>query len=212
MRPSDQLAEFTRKAISAGKSREDIRDALSQAGWAPNEVAGALDAWADIDFPTPVPRPRPYVSAKEAFFYGIMFAALAMTAWHLVDLAHRLINHWVDDPLSDYTSRYDLEWARWSIAALIVFAPTFLMMNRAAAKSAKLDPGKRRSGVRKWFIYVTLFFSALALLGDLTATIYALLNGDLTLRFALKALSVAVVAGTIFIYFRSEIREVDDAA
>ncbi|MCK8464508.1 DUF5671 domain-containing protein [Aliiroseovarius sp. S1339] len=211
MRPSDQLAEFTRDALAAGKSRDDIRSALSRSGWAPNEVAEALDAWAEIDFPTPVPRPRPYVSAREAFFYGIMFVALAMTAWHLVALLHSLIDHWVADPLVEGEGRYALNSTRWSIAALVVFTPTFLVLNRRTVQATKADPGKRRSGVRKWFGYVTLFLASISLLGDLMAVIYALLSGDLTLRFILKALVVAGVAGSVFAYFRQEEYEGADA-
>ncbi|SEW31850.1 hypothetical protein SAMN05444851_3019 [Aliiroseovarius sediminilitoris] len=211
MRPSDQLAEFTRDALAAGKSRDDIRTALTRSGWAPNEVSEALDAWADIDFPTPVPRPRPYVSAREAFFYGLMFAALAMTAWHLVALLHNLIDHWMADPLAENAGRYTLNSTRWSIAALIVFTPTFLVLNRQTVQATKADPGKRRSGVRKWFGYVTLFLASVSLLGDLMAVIYALLSGDLTARFTLKALVVAGVAGTIFTYFRQEADEARNA-
>lgn len=211
MRPSDQLAEFTRDALAAGKSRDDIRTALTRSGWAPNEVSEALDAWADIDFPTPVPRPRPYVSAREAFFYGLMFAALAMTAWHLVALLHNLIDHWMADPLAENAGRYTLNSTRWSIAALIVFTPTFLVLNRRTVQATKADPGKRRSGVRKWFGYVTLFLASVSLLGDLMAVIYALLSGDLTARFTLKALVVAGVAGTIFTYFRQEADEARNA-
>ncbi len=212
MRPSDQLAEFTRDALAAGKSRDDIRSALERSGWAPNEIAEALNAWADIDFPTPVPRPRPYVSAREAFFYGLMFAALAMTAWHLVALLHNLIDHWVADPLTENGGRYALSSTRWSIAALIVFTPTFLVLNRRTVQATKADPGKRRSGVRKWLGYVTLFLASITLLGDLMAVIYALLSGDLTLRFILKAVVVAGVAGAIFAYFRQEAEDARDAA
>lgn len=211
MRPSDQLAEFTRDALAAGQSRDSIRAALTRSGWAPNEIDEALDAWAAIDFPTPVPRPRPYVSAREAFFYGLMFAALAMTAWHLVALLHNLIDHWVADPLNDDAGRYAINSTRWLIAALVVFAPTFLVMNHRAVQATKADPGKRRSGVRKWFGYVTLFLASISLLGDLMAVIYALLSGDLTLRFMLKALVVAGVAGTIFAYFRQDADEARDA-
>ncbi|WP_289040168.1 DUF5671 domain-containing protein [uncultured Aliiroseovarius sp.] len=210
MRPSDQLAAFTRDALSAGQSRDDIRAALAQSGWAPNEIDEALDAWADIDFPTPVPRPCPYVSAREAFFYGLMFAALAMTAWHLVALLHNQIDHWVADPLNDDAGRYAINSTRWSIAALVVFAPTFLVMNHRAVRATNSDPGKRRSGVRKWFGYVTLFLASISLLGDLMAVIYALLSGDLTVRFMLKALVVAGVAGTVFAYFRQDTEEAQD--
>lgn len=212
MRPSDQLATFAHDALVAGKSRDEIRAVLHQSGWTENEISEALGAWADVAFPTPVPRPRPYVSAREAFFYGLMFIALAITAWHLVALLHNLIDHWVTDPLDPDGDRYALGAARWSISALIVFTPTFLILNRQAATATRADPGKRRSGVRKWFGYVTVFLASISLLGDLVTVIYAFLSGELTLRFILKALVVAGVAGAIFAYFKGETSEAEDAA
>ena len=45
------------------------------------------------------------------------------------------------------------------------------------------------------------------MLGDSIATIYALLTGDLTAQFVLKALVVLVVAGGIFAYYLRDLRE-----
>ena len=211
MRSADQLATFVRDALSSGKSRDDIGAALAAAGWTPNEVAGALNGWSDSDFVPAVPRPRPFVSAQEAFVYGLMFVALAMTAFHLVSLSFELIDRWLPEafaPRPYYTSQSGI---RWSIAALVVFAPLFLILNNRVVRATRSDPGKRRSAVRKWFGYITLFITALVLLGDMLYTIYALLNGDLTLRFLAKAIVTAVVAGVIFLYFRQEIREAEDA-
>ena len=36
--------------------------------------------------PVPVPRPRPYLSPREAFLYLLMFATLYLSAWHLGSL------------------------------------------------------------------------------------------------------------------------------
>lgn len=211
MRPSDQLAQFVAEALGAGRSRQEITDALKGAGWAPNEISEALNAWAEVDFNPPVPRPRPYVSAREAFFYGLMFAALAMTAWHLVALGFDLIDRWVPDVEPNNWHAYRLQQMRWSIAALIVFAPVFMVLNAKVVRATREDPSKRRSGVRKWFGYITLFLASISLLGDLLWVIYSLLNGDLTLRVVLKALVVAVVAGVVFLYFKHETIDHEDA-
>lgn len=215
MRPAEQLAKFTHDALIAGRSREEISTALQHAGWAKNEVSEALDAWSDSDFSPPVPRPRAYVSAREAFFYGLMFSALAMTAWHLTSLSFELIDRWIPDlaekPREGYALARSLRNTRWAIASLIVFAPLFMMLNMYAVRTTKADPGKRRSGVRKWFGYITLFIAAISLLGDLMYLIYTLLNGDLTTRFAAKTITVAIVAGVIFLYFRAETAEENDA-
>jgi len=204
MRPSDQLAQFVRDALIQGRSRADIEAALARAGWTANETASAVGAWADDGFSPPVPRPRPFVSAKEAFFYGLMFISLAMTTWHLAWLSFSLIDWWVpqDGQLGDRL--FLLPGMRWSIATLVVFLPLFVLVNGRTQSQTRSDPGKRRSLVRKWFGYITLFIAAIALLGDLIAVIYALLNGDLTLRFAAKTVVVALIAGAVFAYFRSE--------
>jgi hypothetical protein len=210
MRPADQIAQFVAEALKEGRSRDEISAALDEAGWTPNEVAGALDAWAETGFTPPVPRPRPYVSAREAFLYGLMFLALAMTAWNITTLGFELIELWLPD-VTDKFSRYNAQSVRWSISVLVVFFPLFLVMNTRAQRAAHADPGKRRSAVRKWFGYITLFLAAIALLGDLIAVIYALLSGDLTARFIAKAALVALTAGLIFLYFRGEMEEAEDA-
>ena len=42
---------------------------MLQAGWREDELTNALSAYADIAFPVPVPRPKPYLQAREAFLY-----------------------------------------------------------------------------------------------------------------------------------------------
>ena len=59
MRPADQLATFVAEALKAGRSREEISAALTEAGWTGPEIRAALHAWADTGFVPPVPRPRP---------------------------------------------------------------------------------------------------------------------------------------------------------
>ncbi|GGE58876.1 DUF5671 domain-containing protein [Actibacterium pelagium] len=210
MRPADQLAAFVADALKAGRSREEITTALSDAGWTGPEIRAALHAWADGDFNPPVPRPRPMVSAKEAFLYGLMFVSLAVTAVHLVILGFELADNWIPDPAHTY-GYYSRSTVRWSISALIVFFPMFLWLNNLIGKAVKKDEGKRRSGVRKWITYLTLFCATLTLLSDLIVVIHAYLNGDLTARFFVKSTIVAVVAGLIFLYFRGEMKEAEDA-
>lgn len=210
MKASDEVAGFVRDALIAGRGRDEIRAALAGAGWTENEIRDALEAWAEGDFTPPVPRPRPYLSAREAFVHGLLFAALAMTAFYLVELGHEIIELLVPAPW-DETRVFSYADLRFAMAAVVVFAPTFLWLNARVQRAARADPGKLRSGVRKWVGYVTLFLAALTLLGDLLGTINALLSGDLTFSFVLKALVVAAVAGVVFLYYRIEMAEFGDA-
>lgn len=159
-----------------------------------------------------MPRPRAHLSAREAFVYGLMFIALAMTVWHITALSFSLIDRWLPEPGTTAYPGYTIRGMRWSIAALITFAPVFFLLNARTERATRTDPGRRRSAVRKWLAYVTLFCAVVALLGDLAYVIYALLNGDLTLRFALKAGVVAVVAAAVFGYFRHIAEDRSDAA
>src|SRR4029453_1399497 len=81
-----ELVEFTRSALAAGKKRQKILDILRRAGWVEPDINAALDAFADITFPIPVPRPKPYLSAREVFVYLILFAALYAEVFSLVAL------------------------------------------------------------------------------------------------------------------------------
>ena len=151
----------------------------------------------------PVPRPRAYVSAREGFVYGLLFLILGCICWHLAMLGFKIVDHLIPDP----TDRYGLLVGsmRWNIAVLIPTVPLFLWLNRRVARQSAGDPGRRRSLVRKWFASVTLLIAVLTLTGDLVYTIYALLDGELTLRFALKALIVAGISGLIVAYYRDEL-------
>lgn len=212
MRNSDRLAHFVHQALAEGRTRDEVAAALADAGWSRREIADGLAGWADVDFSPPVPRPRPFVSARDAFLYGLMFVALAMTAWHLTALGMALIDRWLPEAGRTDALARDASGIRWSIASLIVFFPVFLGLNSRAGRAIRSDAGQRRSLVRKGVGYVTLFLAAIAILGDLIYVIYALLNGELTLRFMAKAALVATVAGVIFFYFRADLAEDRDAA
>jgi hypothetical protein len=210
MKNSDQISGFVHEALSAGRSRTEIQQALNQAGWTNGEISTALKAWDDTAFLPPVPRPRPFLSAREAFLHGVIFIALVMTAWHLVMLGITLIDYTWLDPGEAQPPLHKLSSIRWSMAALIVFFPLFTWLNRRAARARQSDKGLRRSVVRKWVGYVILFLAALALLGNLVFLIFTFLDGEATLKFLAKSAVVAAVSGVIFLYYRAELAEDDD--
>ena len=145
---------------------------------------------------------QPYLSAKEAFWYLVLFTTLYLSAIYLGTLLFQLINLAVPDPVE---SRYWVDSAentiRWAVAVLVVAFPLFLFMSRLVARAVAEDPAKRASKVRKWLTYVTLFIAVCVLLGDAISLLYNLLSGDLTTRFVLKSLVVGVIAGGVFGYY-----------
>lgn len=106
-----------------------------------------------------------------------------------------------------YNGNYLMSQIRWAIAVLVVFLPVFVFLNIRTERTARADPAKRRSLVRKWFVSIALFVSLVVILGNLIYTIYALLNGELTPQFLAKAGLVAVIALIVIFNFRDEMKD-----
>jgi hypothetical protein len=209
MATTDDLHTFVKEALARRVPREDLDGALRRSGWSQTQIRGALAGFADFDFPIPVPRPRPYLDARDAFIYLLLFATLYATAWHLGQLVFLLIDQvWPDPAWTKYPQR--LEFVRmamrFSIASLIVATPVFLYLSRLTTREIRTDPAKRNSKVRRWLTYLTLFIASMVLIGDVIALVYNLLSGELTLRFILKILTIAAIAGSAFTFYLRDIR------
>jgi hypothetical protein len=204
-----ELRDFTRRAIESGQPRDAIATALSRAGWSDADVSDALDNYAAVDFPLAVPKPKPYLSAREVFVYLVLFAALYFSVWNLGALVFEFVNRAFPDALDNnrFAGVYTNDSVRWHISALVVAFPLFLYTFRHVNNAIAKDPTKRGSRPRKWLTYITLFIAALTLAGDLVTLIYRALGGELTTRFLLKVLTIAVIAGGIFAYFLTDMRK-----
>ena len=201
------LDTFVRDALSGGASRAEVSEALSRAGWSGSDVSAALRGYAEIEFRVPVPRPRPSLSARDAFQYLVLFGTLYLSAYSLGQLLYQLINVAFPHPAwNEAQVNVIRELVRWSIAALVVSTPIFLYTARANAARVQRSPGMRSSPIRRWLMYLTLAVAAGILIGDSIAALYQLLAGELTLRFALKAATLGAIAGAIFYYYLGDLR------
>ena len=209
MAAGDELVDFVRDALGRGVSRGQIEEALRNGGWTTDQIRSALAAFVDVDFPVPVPRARPYLSAREAFIYLVLFGTLYTSAYYLGSLIFDIINLTVPDPSqeSEYYATYVQQSMRWSISSLIVAFPVFLYLSWMMERQVGRDPMKRASKVRRWLTYLTLFASACALIGDVTTLVYNTLGGELRIRFGLKIVTVALIAGTAFVYYLRDLRQ-----
>lgn len=94
---------------------------------------------------------------------------------------------------------------RFSIAMLVVFFPAYVVLTRLVNKSRRADKSAY-GAFTKWLIYLSLLVGGGVLLGDLVAVVNTFLNGELAIRFALKALAVLVVVGAAFTYYLMDVR------
>jgi hypothetical protein len=197
MAQSDSLTEFVGAALAAGRTRGEIRAALAQAGWAEGEIADGLAGYSETPFIPPVPAPVPVVSARDFFLYALIFVSLGVAAWHLVALAHGLV-----DRLFEPADTWRGARLNRSVAALVVFGPIYFWLTREASARRLADPRRHRSAVRRWTEALILLLTVLSLLGTLAGTVYAFLEGEADLQFIAKAAVAAAVAGAIFIAYR----------
>ena len=203
-----ELHDFVRAALERSLPRPAIREQLLAAGWRDEEVRAALAAFAHTNFPVPVPRRKPYLGAREAFAYLVLFFTLYTSAINLGILHFRLINRALPDALrAPYENQGLVSDIRGATAALIIAFPIFLLVARALSRAMARDPEKRTSKIRRWLTYITLFVAAATLIGDLIALVRGLLTGELTPRFLLKVLDVLVIAGTVFGYYLWSLRQ-----
>lgn len=207
------LQLFVRDSLARGLARTAIRDRLREAGWRAEEVESALAGFAEVDFPVPVPRRRPSLSAREAFLYLVLFATLYITAFNLGLVLFAIVDRWLPDAVQHgYASRWAIEALRNGIAALVIAFPVFLSLSTLIGRAMARDPEKRGSAVRKWLTYLTLFVAALVLIGDLTFVLQRLLAGELVARILWKTLVVFAIAGTVFGHYLAELRNEERGA
>jgi len=201
------LTLFVRESLSRGLARAAIRERLIEAGWRAEEVESALAGFAEADFPVPVPRRRPYLSAREAFLYLVLFATLYITAFNTGLVLFAIVDRWLPDAAQrDDAARWAIEAARNGTAGLVIAFPIFLFVAALIGRAMAREPEKRGSKVRKWLTYITLFVAALVLIGDLTFLVQRLLSGELPTRVLVKTLVVFAIAGTVFGHYLADLR------
>ena len=206
---NEELRRFIKESLERGIDRENIRAVLLEAGWQERDVRSALAAFADVDFPVAVPRPRPYLHAREAFLYLVSFISLYVFAFSLGAVLFGLIDHTFPDTLHRYRSPASAADAT-ALAAVIVAFPLYLFLMRRLAVAVAADPERRQSLVRRWLTYLTLVVGAGIILGDIIALLANLLTGDPTVSFFLKVAAVLLIVAPIFGYYLWDMRQAED--
>jgi Domain of unknown function (DUF5671) len=87
----------------------------------------------------------------------------------------------------------------------------FMFAALRISREVAADPTRRNSAMRKWLTYITLLVAAGAIVGDGITLVFNVLSGELTMRFILRVLVVAIIASAAFGYFTWSMRA-DDAA
>lgn len=203
MQTSPDLARYVRDALQEGRSGSQIRSALEAAGWTSTETDAALAGWMATADSGPVPRPVRSNAARDALFYALLFVVFGMVAGNVLALLFGQINYWIPEP-GDWRRYASANGMRWSMAALIVFAPTFFFIDRSDRRATQADPARTHGTARRWLSALAMLIAVTTLLGDALYLIYTWLDGQLTARFLAKSATVAGIAVIVLAYFRED--------
>lgn len=211
MADDQTILRFVSGALDAGVPHDAVVGLLRARGWREREIYKALGQhYSDITGIEIPSRAGSAAGAKDAFFYLLAFSTLATWTIALGSLAFRLIERWFNDPLfSGPYRQYRTYEITWSLAAILIAYPLYLLISRAILGEAAADPDKLDSGIRKWLTYMALVIAASVFMGDLITALAFLLRGELTSRFIAKSFVVLMLSGGVFYYYFGGLRKTE---
>jgi hypothetical protein len=210
------LTNFVAERIRAGVAKAEIREELLAVGWSEEEAELAYrDGLVAIGVPVPNEGNRATLSRKSQAvdivinFFSFILLGIVTTA--LGTLLFQIINKYLPDPL-DATNWYSVSsmtsTIHYAIAALLIGFPLYYFAMRLWFRKFREDEGRTESKLSKWLTYLVLLITAVTIVGDLITVVFTMLQGEITARFFLKALTILVIAGAVFGFYYFERRKI----
>jgi len=209
------LNNYSGERLKSGASPEAVKQNLVAVGWSEEEAGVAVVAGLIASgVPTPEKGARKgqgkLSSTVEVVLNFFSFITLCIVASSLGVLYYQVINNYFPDPLIVRYGGIDAQMGaiHYAIAALIITFPIYAFSVRLWFKRFRDDEEKTESRLTKWLTYLVLLASAVTIVGDLITAVFFFLQGEITPRFFLKALTVLVIAGVIFGFYFLERKKI----
>lgn len=154
--------------------------------------------------------PTVKTTPKDFFLHLMVMVALYASTISFTTVVFQIINIWIPDALNDYAYGFE-STLRTGLSFLIVFFPVLIFTSWLLQKNYKQDPARARLWIRKWLVYFTLFVSAIIIMVTAVILINRLLDGEVTMRFLLKMLTVFFVTGSVFGYYLNDLKKYKSA-
>jgi hypothetical protein len=213
---TNSLAAYVAGRVGAGLSKKEIREELLAVGWSDEEADAAYrDGLIALGIPIPSEGSRPALARKSSTvdivtnFFSFILLGIAATA--LGTLYFQIINKRFPDPLAALNGSG--EWAvtsaiHYAIASLLIAFPLYFAAMRIWFRKFREDEGRTESALSRWLTYLVLLVASVTIVGDLITVLFKLLQGGITARFFLKALTILVIAGVVFGFYTLERRKI----
>lgn len=210
-----KLNNYAAERLKAGITPEALKQNLISVGWSEEEAEAAVVAGLVASgVPTPEKGARSgrgtLSSTVEVVLNFFSFITLCIVATALGVLYYQVINHYFPDPLIIGYGGVDVstEAIHYAIAALLITFPIYVSAIRLWFKRFREDEEKVETRLTKWLTYLVLLVTAVTIVGDLIVAVFYFLQGEVTARFFLKALTILVIAGTTFGFYFLERKKI----
>ncbi len=145
-------------------------------------------------------------NAKFAFYYLLSLVSLLFVALSTGMIIFQIINKYVVDIINEYSASYSSDALRFAISALVIATPIFFLMSRQIYKFLFQGDMRKNSAIRKWLTYFIMLVSSVVMIGWLIATLNNFLDGELTIKFFLKAITALGISALIFSFYFYDMR------
>lgn len=209
----DDLSEYVGRQIGEGMKKADIKERLLAVGWTEDETEAAYaEALKSSGIPVPDAGGRGSYAKKSSALEVILnffsFILLGIIATALGTLFFEVITKYFPDPLSPASSRISSGSIHYAMSALIIAFPMYFFAMRLWFRKFREDEGKTESKLTKWVTYLVLLGVSVTIVGDLIVTLFTFLQGEMSMRFFLKALTILAITGGIFGFYFLERKKV----
>ena len=206
-----KLQDYVEKMLEAGTSKAQIKEQLMSVGWTEEQIDFAYSqALMKKSVPIPSETMQSTFGKKsstiEIALNLFSFILLGITAISTGVLFYGIINKYFPDSLkfSYYSNNALSATIHYAIASLIISFPIYCVVMRLWFRSFEKDEGKAETKLTKWLTYLLLLIASVAIVGDLIAIVFTFLQGEISIRFFLKALTIIIIAGSIFTFYYLE--------
>jgi hypothetical protein len=149
---------------------------------------------------------KPKVTPKDFFLWVGAMLTFYVSVFSFISLIFDYINYSFPNVLNYYPSDPYSGSVSYEMASLLVLFPIYMLLMWIIRNDIKNDSSRSEIWARRWVIMLTLFIAGAALVIDLVTLIMYFFNGDITIGFSLKVLTVLLVASATFMHFVADLR------
>lgn len=213
---TNTLSQYVAGRVKAGVSKAAIKEELLSVGWSEEESDAAYrDGVIALGVPVPSEGNRPTLARKSSTVDIVVnffsFILLGIVAVALGTLYFRVIDKFFPDPLDTmnwYGEAASASAIHYSISALLIGFPLYYAAMRIWFRKFREDEGRAESNLSRWLTYLVLLVASVTIVGDLITVVFTFLQGEISVRFFLKALTILGIAGIIFGFYYLERKKI----